>query len=137
MVMKCPHCGAELSDNARFCKYCGKPVEGNVSVPEKKEKKSGPGKKIVTAVFLLALLGGGWAGYKYYFAGGDHAEQDAPAQEPAPETVADEGKAADVPDAGAEKKVEPEIMNGVLEKVRQAAAAEDHSNKSDRSHVVL
>lgn len=26
-AIKCPHCGAELAGDARFCSHCGRPVE--------------------------------------------------------------------------------------------------------------
>ena len=131
--MKCPYCGAELSDNARFCKYCGKPVESKVETPEKKEKKSkgGSGKKTLTAVLLLALLGcGGWFGYKYFFDGKVNTKQDTTSQTSMKETP-DSKKTAPA-EQTAEPEITPEpvpeVMNSVLEKVRQTVAAENHSD---------
>lgn len=34
--MKCPHCGAELQENARFCLYCMEPLEEPTALPTAK-----------------------------------------------------------------------------------------------------
>lgn len=36
--MKCSNCGAELSDDTKFCSYCGKKNEGTVSAPSAAQK---------------------------------------------------------------------------------------------------
>ena len=41
--MKCPHCGKELKDDAKFCRYCGKEIAGNADNPmETEEPTEGP-----------------------------------------------------------------------------------------------
>ena len=82
MQMKCKHCGAQLSDNAKFCGVCGNKVERetvkeNTSSPisnevhnQKKEngenKKKKAGKKgILPIVLLLCVIIVG-AGFFYY-----------------------------------------------------------------------
>ena len=37
--MKCPHCGAELQENARFCLYCMEPLEEPTELPTAKTHK--------------------------------------------------------------------------------------------------
>ena len=37
--MKCPHCGAELQENARFCLYCMEPLEEPTELPAAKAHK--------------------------------------------------------------------------------------------------
>lgn len=37
--MRCRQCGAEISENAKFCGVCGKKVEKEVVQPQQEEKK--------------------------------------------------------------------------------------------------
>lgn len=44
--MKCPHCGKELKNDAKFCRYCGKEIAGNADNPtETEEISSDPDKE--------------------------------------------------------------------------------------------
>lgn len=45
-MIKCPNCGAELNDNAKFCDNCGSKIE----------KKKSSNKKIVLAVIITAVI---------------------------------------------------------------------------------
>ena len=38
--MRCRQCGAEISENAKFCGVCGKKVEKEVVQPQQEEKKN-------------------------------------------------------------------------------------------------
>ena len=65
MTVNCPHCGAELAEGARFCKYCGKPIE----TPAPEKKKSGIRKGLLIAVPVILLISaGGWTAYSWYAA---------------------------------------------------------------------
>ena len=71
----CPHCGASVNEGDIFCSECGKNIN-EVSVEQSEEQESpktpdvsesNTSKKILTiivAVFVLAILGGGWWSYK-------------------------------------------------------------------------
>ena len=52
--MRCKKCGKELKEDARFCGYCGAPVQ-----PEKQKKATGKKKMLVMgcAVFAVLILG--------------------------------------------------------------------------------
>ena len=55
--MYCRNCGKEISDQAKFCNYCGNPINGAQSQIQPKPapaKKKGKGKKFLT--FILAAI---------------------------------------------------------------------------------
>ena len=58
--MFCPHCGAKLVENAKFCQDCGKKVEMPAQGEDKKEAAPKPKKKVlrwaVIGVIVLVLL---------------------------------------------------------------------------------
>lgn len=49
--MRCKKCGKELKENARFCGYCGAPVQ-----PEKQKKATGKKKMLVMGCTVFAVL---------------------------------------------------------------------------------
>lgn len=57
----CPHCGAEVYDQAMFCPQCTRPIEGNVRSEHPSRSREFDAKWIaVVAIFIvLGLLG--WA----------------------------------------------------------------------------
>ena len=120
--MKCPYCGAELSDHARFCKYCGKPIE----------KKPEKPKKNVFKVLLLFLLvcgvgAGGWYGWKRYFPHGETGKAET-AAESSEESAGNETVETTVPEQEAVLP-EPETMNAVIEKIKGLAAEGEYIDK--------
>ena len=61
----CPQCGAQLSDTAKFCNACGKPLEAPVKAP--KARKQRPwGLIAIIAVLCVALIGGGFFAVKTF-----------------------------------------------------------------------
>lgn len=63
--MYCKHCGKEISDDARFCDGCGKPlsdVPGTVEIEHRRKKKKHPILGIIvlifTIIFIAGILGG-------------------------------------------------------------------------------
>ena len=59
----CVNCGNELKDGANFCPKCG------FSTTEKKDTSTNYKKIIIPiaiGLIVLALIGGGWYGYKEY-----------------------------------------------------------------------
>lgn len=84
--MKCKYCGAQLSENAKFCGVCGNKVEReeikqdeSKSIPNKnqkqkenKDKKVEKGKKgIIPAILLLCVIVAGAGVFYYRNKGGD------------------------------------------------------------------
>ena len=60
MERKCPHCGADLPENAAFCPHCAKDIH-----PRKQAKTATPLlKKLLVGLLILvvaaAIGGGGW-----------------------------------------------------------------------------
>lgn len=55
----CPNCYKDLPDDAKFCTYCGKPLEGSQRQNEKKETLRQNDRKNNWAVLGLTLLIGG------------------------------------------------------------------------------
>ena len=60
--MRCRQCGAEISENAKFCGVCGKKVEKEVVQPQQEEKKNvkveknqNTGKKCCSADYPMYL----------------------------------------------------------------------------------
>ena len=53
--MKCPKCGKELENDAKFCRYCGKEIEF------RKEKKKRKGLLAGIVLLILFLAGGVYA----------------------------------------------------------------------------
>ena len=75
MEYKCPHCGADLPENAVFCPHCAKDIH-----PRKAAKKPVPLlKKLLLALLALAVLAavgfGLWAVFapRTYRTGADHS----------------------------------------------------------------
>lgn len=77
---KCPNCGEAINDSDMFCQSCGTPLNG-VSTPQSSfqstplyDEVAPPTdyKKIIISIVIglvvLALIGGGWYGYKEYSA---------------------------------------------------------------------
>ena len=80
--MKCRHCGAQLSETAKFCGVCGRKVDretvkqdGNSTIrgenynsekENEKNKKNTDGKKGILSVILLLCLVVAGAGFFYY-----------------------------------------------------------------------
>ena len=80
--MKCRHCGAQLSETAKFCGVCGRKVDretvkqdGNSTIrgenynsekENEKNKKNTGGKKGILSVILLLCLVVAGAGFFYY-----------------------------------------------------------------------
>ena len=65
--MFCQNCGREISDQAKFCNYCGAPVnaarqqtasKANEVTPEKPKKKGKAGSTIVTIIVALVVYFG-------------------------------------------------------------------------------
>lgn len=54
----CPKCGAQLSDTAKFCNHCGAALEAPAKAPKAKPKRPW-GLIAVIAVLCVALIGGG------------------------------------------------------------------------------
>ena len=71
--MFCLKCGKELKDNQKFCDGCGakninyKPDAGKKAVKKATEEtaKKAMLTKIIAGITSVAVLGGGFAGYKY------------------------------------------------------------------------
>ena len=64
--MKCQNCGAENSDNAKFCKKCGKTIGGSVEQPTSKSRFSPAIKALIVIIVLIVAIGGAYA-YIVYF----------------------------------------------------------------------
>lgn len=68
--MYCPNCGYEINENSKFCGYCGKPLENDLSVPKKKNTFLA---KIPFILIGLIVCYGVWRGAyaaaHYFFAG--------------------------------------------------------------------
>ena len=65
--MFCQNCGREISDQAKFCNYCGAPVnaarqqtasKAHEATPEKPKKKGKAGSTIVTILVALVVYFG-------------------------------------------------------------------------------
>ena len=73
---KCPHCNSLINDDDAFCQSCGTPLNGiptQHSTPSYDEVEPPTDYKkiiipIVIGLIVLALIGGGWYGYKEYSA---------------------------------------------------------------------
>ena len=67
----CPHCGASVNEGDSFCQNCGKKLDGEVQ-EETYEQEESSSKRILPTflciLLALALIGGGWYGYKQYSA---------------------------------------------------------------------
>ena len=65
----CPHCGASVNEGDSFCQNCGKKLDGEVQ-EETYEQEESSSKRILPTflciLLALALIGGGWYGYKQY-----------------------------------------------------------------------
>lgn len=56
-LINCPNCGKEISEETRFCKYCGKPVEQIIKPQEKPVQKNKKSKKgIIIAIIAVVLV---------------------------------------------------------------------------------
>ena len=53
--MRCRQCGAEISENAKFCGVCGKKVEKEVVQPQQEEKKNVKVEKNQNMKFRIVL----------------------------------------------------------------------------------
>ncbi len=67
----CPHCGASVNDGDAFCQNCGRKLDEDVQ-EEAYEQEESSLKRILPTILgtllALALIGGGWYGYKQYSA---------------------------------------------------------------------
>lgn len=54
--MKCPNCGRENPDGAKFCKGCGGSLQSNSSSVSMSESKSSNNTLIICATILLAII---------------------------------------------------------------------------------
>ena len=54
--MKCPKCGVENNDGAKFCKGCGGSLQSNSSSVSMSEPKSNNNTLIICATILLAII---------------------------------------------------------------------------------
>lgn len=73
--MKCPHCGAELQENARFCLYCMQTIQEKTAIPV-----SHPKKRVRTVGIVLTLLAVGvLAGVLFAITGNVPGEGSPPA----------------------------------------------------------
>ena len=89
-MMKCKHCGAQLSEHAKFCGVCGHKVEQETEKQsqsqstsnkdhnqgkgkEENQKKTGVKKGIISAILLLCVIVAG-AGFFYYKKSGGSAD---------------------------------------------------------------
>lgn len=134
--MKCPNCGQELSDQARFCRFCGqrlaqKPTPQPPEQPEPEtiprwqppaggKHKTGSGqKKIIWAIAALALLVVVIAGALVLFGGKNKADSAVRTEGGAPsvETSREENQPASLPEdsEGSEPLSEPEPAWGQQE----------------------
>lgn len=69
--MVCHYCGKELSENARFCRHCGAPVQETASegspvavqapVTEPETAKKGRGRRVLVSLLLFCIFAGGLA----------------------------------------------------------------------------
>lgn len=65
--MKCPRCGREVSDNARFCEVCGSPVGATFVLAVPPAKTSKPVLvAVIVAVVIITVAGIGVGAYLYY-----------------------------------------------------------------------
>lgn len=78
--INCPNCGKELSDDMKFCKYCGTPIMQinktcEKDIQENKKSTKGIIIAIVAVVLVVALVLVGWFVIKPMFAGEEKIEE--------------------------------------------------------------
>lgn len=80
--MKCPSCGSENKDSAKFCKKCGSSLSNIVThhnnIVDKKETSSNT-KIVIVALIIVAVVLAGALVYIYGF-GNNHSNDSAPSQ---------------------------------------------------------
>ena len=54
--MKCPSCGKENSEGAKFCKHCGKSLNVNVSQPTNFQPKDNKNTLIICATAIICVI---------------------------------------------------------------------------------
>lgn len=76
--MFCKHCGKQIEDDVRFCKYCGGDQEGHSSYdstqafmparssPPERRRKGSPKSRLIAALLAFFL---GWCGAHRYYVG--------------------------------------------------------------------
>ena len=76
--MFCKHCGKQIEDDVRFCKYCGGDQEGHSSnaspqtfvparsSPQKRRRNGSPKSRLIAALLAFFL---GWCGAHRYYVG--------------------------------------------------------------------
>ena len=86
----CPHCGASVNDGDAFCQSCGKRIDERQPTPSSESSSTSQNENVETSdynqidedaepnpssnktilviigIFVLALIGGGWYGFKTY-----------------------------------------------------------------------
>lgn len=80
--MKCPNCGSENKDSAKFCKKCGSSLTRVVThnnLIDKKETNNNNTKIVIVALIIVAIVLAGALVYIYGF-GNNHSNDSTPSQ---------------------------------------------------------